>query len=164
MSRTNGAAMPGIAQYSSPPPAKGQCLIILAPWPASHPLVMKTANSNSLTALALSATLCACATTPPSYDMVILDGNIVDGSGSPAYVSADIAIDGDRIVKIGHLDESTATRVIDAAGLTVVAGFYRPPHPRGPQYQGQPRGRELPAPGCRRLLGGNCGQRGRRSG
>jgi len=42
----------------------------------------------------------ACSVAPPAYDILIQNGNIVDGSGAPAY-KADIAIVGDEIVKIG---------------------------------------------------------------
>ncbi len=37
-----------------------------------------------------------------SYDLVITNGTLVDGTGAEAY-SADIAIRGSRIVKIGSL-------------------------------------------------------------
>lgn len=58
----------------------------------------------------------------PQYDLLIRNGRIVDGSGRPAY-SADLAVKGDRIVKIGNLSQATATRVIDARGLVVSPGF-----------------------------------------
>ena len=57
-----------------------------------------------------------------SYDIVIKNGRIIDGSGN-AWVSGDVAIIGDRIAKIGKLDSFTATRVIDANGLVVCPGF-----------------------------------------
>jgi N-acyl-D-amino-acid deacylase len=59
--------------------------------------------------------------TPPRYDLLIKNGKVYDGSGSPAY-SADIAINGDRIAAIGA-DLGTASRVIDATGLAVAPGF-----------------------------------------
>lgn len=58
----------------------------------------------------------------PSYDVIIRNGRIVDGSGNPWY-SADIAIRADRIAAIGKLDKATANRVIDASGLVVAPGF-----------------------------------------
>ena len=58
----------------------------------------------------------------PQYDLLIRNGRIVDGSGRPAY-SADLAVKGDRIVKIGNLSQATATRVVDARGLVVSPGF-----------------------------------------
>ena len=58
----------------------------------------------------------------PSYDVIIRNGRIMDGSGNPWY-RADIAIRGDRIAAIGKLDKATANRVIDASGLVVAPGF-----------------------------------------
>src|SRR6185369_9983783 len=58
----------------------------------------------------------------PQFDLLIKNGRIVDGSGSPAYV-AEIGIKGDRIVSIGKLSQATATRTIDAQGLVVAPGF-----------------------------------------
>lgn len=61
-------------------------------------------------------------TQKPDYDLLIKDGTIVDGSGRPRY-RADLAIKGDRIVRIGNLKNAAATRVIDARGLVVAPGF-----------------------------------------
>jgi N-acyl-D-amino-acid deacylase len=56
------------------------------------------------------------------YDVIIKNGHIIDGTGNP-WVSGDIAIRGNRIAKIGKLEDATATRVIDARGLLVSPGF-----------------------------------------
>lgn len=58
----------------------------------------------------------------PTYDVIIRNGHIIDGSGNPWY-SGDIAIQGDRIVAIGKLGNASARRVIDASGLVVAPGF-----------------------------------------
>ncbi|HEV8203300.1 MAG TPA: hypothetical protein VGP98_03615, partial [Pyrinomonadaceae bacterium] len=58
----------------------------------------------------------------PQYDLLIRNGRIVDGSGGAGYI-ADLAIKGDRIVKIGKLSQATAARTIDAQGLVVAPGF-----------------------------------------
>lgn len=60
--------------------------------------------------------------TTPDFDLLIKNGTIVDGSGRPRYRS-DIAVKGDRIVRIGNLKSATAQRVIDARGLVVTPGF-----------------------------------------
>jgi N-acyl-D-amino-acid deacylase len=57
-----------------------------------------------------------------SYDLVIINGSIVDGTGTKMY-TGDIAISGDRIVKIGSLKRSNAIQTIDASGLVVTPGF-----------------------------------------
>lgn len=46
----------------------------------------------------------------------------MDGSGNPWY-SSDVGIQGDHIVAIGHLENATARREIDASGLVVAPGF-----------------------------------------
>ncbi|HEU5415003.1 MAG TPA: D-aminoacylase [Candidatus Angelobacter sp.] len=56
------------------------------------------------------------------YDVVILNGKIIDGSGNPWY-SGDIGIRGDRIETIGKLQGVQAKRIIDAHGLVVAPGF-----------------------------------------
>jgi dihydroorotase/N-acyl-D-amino-acid deacylase len=56
------------------------------------------------------------------YDLVIRNGHIIDGTGSPWY-SGDIAIAGGRVAAIGHLADAQAKRSIDAHGLVVAPGF-----------------------------------------
>lgn len=57
-----------------------------------------------------------------SFDVLIKNGKILDGTGNPWY-SADIGIRGDRIVAIGKLPNATAKRTIDAGGKIVSPGF-----------------------------------------
>src|SRR6202050_4060406 len=57
-----------------------------------------------------------------NYDLVIRNGHIVDGTGSPWY-AADIAIRDGHIAAIGHLELATARQTIDAAGMVVAPGF-----------------------------------------
>ena len=56
------------------------------------------------------------------YDLIIRNGRVVDGAGRPAF-RADLAIKGDRIVRIGNLQGARARRTIDAAGQVVAPGF-----------------------------------------
>jgi N-acyl-D-amino-acid deacylase len=55
-------------------------------------------------------------------DLVIRNGHIIDGTGSPWY-SSDIGIRDGRIAAIGNLADSSAKSTIDAHGLTVAPGF-----------------------------------------
>jgi N-acyl-D-amino-acid deacylase len=55
-------------------------------------------------------------------DLVICNGHIIDGTGSPWY-SGDIGIRNGRIAAIGSLKTAPARRVIDARGLIVAPGF-----------------------------------------
>ena len=56
-----------------------------------------------------------------TYDIVIRNGLVVDGTGAPAR-HADVAIVGDRVVEVGEV-VGTAARTIDADGRTVTPGF-----------------------------------------
>ncbi|MGA2149449.1 MAG: D-aminoacylase [Bryobacteraceae bacterium] len=57
-----------------------------------------------------------------NYDLVIRNGQIIDGTGSPWY-GADIAIRDGHIAAIGHLASVTARVTVDAAGMVVAPGF-----------------------------------------
>jgi len=59
---------------------------------------------------------------PAAFDIVITNGRIIDGSGSPWY-SGDIGIREGRIAAIGNLTAAPRTRTIDAHGLVVAPGF-----------------------------------------
>ncbi len=54
--------------------------------------------------------------------MIISAGHVLDGTGAPPY-RADVAITGDRITAIGHLDGAEAASVVDAQGRFVAPGF-----------------------------------------
>ena len=56
------------------------------------------------------------------YDLIIRNGRVVDGSGRAPF-RADVAIKGDRIVRIGNLQGARAKRTIDAARQVVAPGF-----------------------------------------
>lgn len=73
----------------------------------------------------LAIVLVGCATLadqPQSYDIVIKNGHVLDGTGSP-WFKADVAIRGDSIAAIAPTIEATAARVIDAGGQAVAPGF-----------------------------------------
>ena len=59
-----------------------------------------------------------------SYDLVIKNGTVVDGTGAKRY-QADVAIAGGKIAEIGKVTEG-AKRTIDADGLVVAPGFVDP--------------------------------------
>jgi N-acyl-D-amino-acid deacylase len=59
---------------------------------------------------------------PPAYDLILRGGRVVDGTGSPWY-RADVAIQGETIVRIAPTVASGAARVIDVSGLVVAPGF-----------------------------------------
>ena len=56
------------------------------------------------------------------FDIVIINGTIVDGTGDEPYKS-DIGIINDQIIKIGDLSKLSSRRTIDASNLIVSPGF-----------------------------------------
>jgi len=57
-----------------------------------------------------------------SFDLVITNGHIVDGTGSPWY-SGDVGIRDGRIAAIGNLSQAERKRTIDAHNMVVAPGF-----------------------------------------
>jgi N-acyl-D-amino-acid deacylase len=56
------------------------------------------------------------------FDLVIIHGHIIDGTGSPWY-SGQIGIRDGRIAAIGNLEAAARKQTIDAAGKVVAPGF-----------------------------------------
>ncbi|MGO9404304.1 MAG: N-acyl-D-amino-acid deacylase family protein [Terriglobales bacterium] len=56
------------------------------------------------------------------FDLVISNGHIVDGTGSPWY-SGDVGIRDGRIAAIGNLSGAARKRTVDAKGKVVAPGF-----------------------------------------
>jgi N-acyl-D-amino-acid deacylase len=56
------------------------------------------------------------------YDLLIVNGRIIDGSGSPWYQGS-VAVKDGEIAAVGRLVDATARRVVDASGLVVAPGF-----------------------------------------
>src|SRR4029077_5616958 len=57
-----------------------------------------------------------------SFDIVITNGRIIDGTGSPWY-SSDIGIRDGKIAAIGNLHDARRSRTIDVRGRVVAPGF-----------------------------------------
>ena len=57
-----------------------------------------------------------------SFDVVITNGRIIDGTGSPWY-SGDIGIRNGKIALIGNLSAAPRARTIDARRMVVAPGF-----------------------------------------
>jgi len=73
--------------------------------------------------LLLAASLCIAQNQQGQpFDLIITNGHIVDGTGSPWY-SGDLGIRGGKIAAIGNLADSPRQRTIDAQGKVVAPGF-----------------------------------------
>jgi N-acyl-D-amino-acid deacylase len=59
---------------------------------------------------------------PSSFEIVITNGHIIDGTDSPWY-SGDLGIRDGKIAAIGNLSAAQRQRTIDAAGKVVAPGF-----------------------------------------
>ena len=62
------------------------------------------------------------AAAPATYDVILRNGAIYDGSGKPP-VTGDVAINGDRIAAVGNLKSAHGKTEIDVKGLAVAPGF-----------------------------------------
>jgi len=58
----------------------------------------------------------------PTFDLIITNGHIIDGTGSPWY-SGDLGIRDGKVAAIGNLTAAPRKRTIDAAGKVVAPGF-----------------------------------------
>lgn len=74
-----------------------------------------------LSAVALNA-LAAQQATPQTFDLLIQNGRVYDGTGNP-WFPADIGVRDGRIVAVGRLAGAKAARVIDATGKYIAPGF-----------------------------------------
>lgn len=63
-----------------------------------------------------------CVPSEKVYDLAIINGSIIDGSGNP-WFKADIGIKGKKIKRIGFIDRNQAKKVIDAQDLIISPGF-----------------------------------------
>src|SRR5580700_6546905 len=57
-----------------------------------------------------------------TFDLIITNGHIIDGTGSPWY-SGDIGIRDGHVAAIGNLSATPRKRTIDAKGKVVAPGF-----------------------------------------
>src|SRR4051812_43504818 len=83
---------------------------------------MQMKDAVRVLALLLLACVAGTSAAAQAFDVLIRNGHIMDGTGSPWY-SADVGIRDGRIVAIGRLPGATAKSVIDAGNLLVTPGF-----------------------------------------
>ncbi|MDE3085270.1 MAG: amidohydrolase family protein [Acidobacteriota bacterium] len=91
-----------------------------------------------------------------SYDLAIMGGIVVDGSGL-ARRRGDLAVKDGRVVKIGFVDPGDAEQVIDADGLHVAPGIVDAHTHYDPQLTFEPYATSSCYHGVTTVLAGNCG-------
>ncbi len=83
---------------------------------------MKTKLIFGLVLAALAAGVVSAQAPAQTFDLLIRNGRVLDGTGNP-WFPADIGVRDGRIVAVGKLTGAQAARVIDAAGKYVAPGF-----------------------------------------
>ena len=69
----------------------------------------------TVVATALAAAAIVPRAQQPEFDLLIRNGRVIDGTGSPWY-RADVALRGDTIARIAYRIDAPAVRTIDAGG------------------------------------------------
>ena len=90
------------------------------------------------------------------YDVLILGGDVIDGSGKDRY-KADVGIIGDKIVAIGDLSGMEANVKIDATGKVIAPGFIDAHSHTDTKLLINPRGESKIRQGVTTEITGNCG-------
>ena len=93
--------------------------------------------------------------TVPVYDLVIINGRVIDGTGNP-WFRAEVAIKNGRIARVGRVAQTDARKVIDAGGQIVAPGFIDV-HTHVESIYRQPDAENFVRMGVTSLVTGNCG-------
>jgi N-acyl-D-amino-acid deacylase len=109
----------------------------------------------SYSLLAVLLITAGCSPAKADYDILITGGTVIDGTGSPA-IKTDVAINGERIVRIGAI-EGKARRVIKADGLYVTPGFIDVHTHCDRGIDDVPTVENYLQQGVTTVIGGNCG-------
>ncbi|HLA12030.1 MAG TPA: amidohydrolase family protein [Pyrinomonadaceae bacterium] len=108
----------------------------------------------ALVALSTAQTI-ASRGTSDSYDLVITNARIVDGSGNP-WFRGDVAIKNGRIVRVGRINSAISNHTIDAGQKILAPGFIDV-HTHVESIFNLPEAENFVRMGVTSLVTGNCG-------
>src|SRR5688572_617415 len=91
----------------------------------------------------------------PIYDLLIIGGTVVDGSGEPGR-RADVAVLNGKIAGVGDFNSASARRRIDASGHVVAPGFIDV-HTHADRLADHPLAANFVRMGVTTIVAGNCG-------
>ncbi len=104
----------------------------------------------------MPALLISSLTYTQTFDLIIKDGRIIDGSGNNWYYG-DVGISQGKISAIGKLTDITASKTINAKGMFIVPGFIDVhTHIEGDQFT-NPEAANFIYDGVTTVITGNCG-------
>src|ERR1041385_612713 len=103
---------------------------------------------------------CAAKEPPPQFDLVIRNGQVLDGSGKDAVV-ADVGIIKGKFARIGVIAPGAGAEEIDARGLVVAPGFIDVHTHADEDVHTEPLAENFIRDGVTTIVTGNCGGSGR---
>ena len=90
-----------------------------------------------------------------SFDLVITNARVVDGTGAPARM-ADVGLRDGRIARIGRIAPSEGRQRLDATGLVLAPGFIDV-HTHADDVASKPLAENFIRMGVTSIVAGNCG-------
>ncbi len=116
---------------------------------------MRITSLTLIVVLFLSSFGYVAAQSAPRYDLVIINGKIIDGTGNPWFTGS-VAVKDGKIVRVGWFDAAGAKQVIDAKGQMVAPGFIDV-HAHTENVFDHPDAENFIRMGVTTLITGNCG-------
>src|SRR5678815_2335374 len=100
--------------------------------------------------------LAPCLVPAASYDLLIRNARVIDGSGN-AWYRASVAVKDGRVAGIGALTDATAPVTIDAAGRVLAPGFIDSHTHIESNVERSPGAANFLLDGVTTVVTGNCG-------
>jgi len=108
-----------------------------------------------LVVLSIAVSIAAAATQTPQFDLVIVNGTVIDGTGK-AGRRANVAIKDGKIAVVGSVPASAGKESLDAKGLIVAPGFIDV-HTHADDLDERPLAANFVRMGVTSIVAGNCG-------